>query len=92
MLVKYVRNKKNQRVGVVVAVSATQIGWSTCNFKMGDRFDKKRGREIAIGRAWKEEYERVDIYEVPFSVRWDVVEMTLRAGSYFKNLKKIGGV
>ncbi len=90
MLVKYARNRKNQRIGVIVAISATQIGWSMCNFKMGDRFDRDRGKKIAIARAWKEKYRTQDINQVPHSIRWEVINMVLRACSYFKNLKNIG--
>ena len=49
MLVKYVRDDKNHRIGVVVAMNKTQIGWSRCNKK--DKFDKLRGLGIAINRA-----------------------------------------
>lgn len=56
MLIKYVRNKERQRIGVVVAIDRNRIGWSKCNFSMGDRFDKERGKYIAQKRAEKYVY------------------------------------
>jgi hypothetical protein len=50
MIFEYVRNKKRQRIGVVVALDKTSIGWSACNIKK-DRFDKELGLKIAMGRA-----------------------------------------
>ena len=50
MLISYVRNPdNNERIGVIVAISVDNIGWSQCNKK--DKFDKERGKEIALGRA-----------------------------------------
>lgn len=48
MLVQYVR-RNGQPCGCVVALDRNVIGWSECNPR--DRFCKKRGKEIAIGRA-----------------------------------------
>jgi len=61
MLFKYVRGKNNQRVGVVVALSRHQLGWSKCNFKMGDKFDQKRCMDIAIERAKREKYSLTNL-------------------------------
>lgn len=49
MLIKYVRDGENNRVGVVVATGSSKIGWSLCN-KL-DRFDRKKGLMIAEARA-----------------------------------------
>ena len=57
MLVKYVRNKSGQRIGVVVAVDKNRIGWSKCNFSKGDKFDKERGKYIALKRAEKYKFQ-----------------------------------
>jgi hypothetical protein len=56
MLVKYLREETNDGTkgkpfGVVVAIDEGVIGYSICNPK--DRWDKKRGIEIAVGRAMK---------------------------------------
>jgi len=50
MLVSYVRNKKREKIGVVVAIYRDQVGWSLCRTKL-DRFDKDLGLRIAYGRA-----------------------------------------
>lgn len=56
MLLKYVKNRKGQRIGVVLAIGKDKIGWSKCNFSMGDKFDREKGRDIALGRAEKYNY------------------------------------
>lgn len=54
MITQYVRDTNNNPVGVVVAseVSSNKwaIGWSACNVKKGDVFDKVKGKEIAYRR------------------------------------------
>lgn len=54
-------NKNDEIISVVVATDKNQIGWAQCNKKM-DTFTKKRGLEVAIGRALKYEYSELDIY------------------------------
>ena len=49
MLVEYVRNNKNQPIGVVVAVGKDQVGWSEKHSK--DKWNKELGIKIAYGRA-----------------------------------------
>ena len=49
MLIRYVKNEKGNRVGVVVATGAFKIGWSLCN-KL-DKWDRKKGLMIAEARA-----------------------------------------
>ena len=56
MLVKYVKDKRGQRVGVVVAIAKDRIGWSKCNFSKGDQFNKEWGKMIAKRRAEKHVY------------------------------------
>ena len=51
MLVKYVRLPDRTPIGVVCAIGRDIVGWSQCNFKKGDRFSKKLGIKIAVGRA-----------------------------------------
>jgi len=57
MLIKYVRDKNHRRIGVVVAIDKNRIGWSKCNFSMGDKFNKDRGKFIAKKRAEKYIYD-----------------------------------
>ena len=55
MLVEFVRDKNGHRVGVVVAVGSETVGWSAYNTKVermvGNKFDRKRAIDIAMGRA-----------------------------------------
>ncbi len=89
-LVQYVRNRKNQKIGVVVATDKERLGWSLCC--KTDRFDKERGLQIAIGRATKFEMKHLDSmyqYEhyktaVPDSVRPTIIKVLKRAKVYYK--------
>ena len=86
MLVKYVRDKKGQRIGVVVAIDKDKIGWSKCNFSKGDKFDKKRGRYIAEKRAEKYIYtwpRFLGVHRVPRVLHEDFLNMVERADNYF---------
>ena len=47
----YVRNDNNQPIGVVVPTGRNQIGYSVCNVKKGDKFNKLFGYDIAVGRS-----------------------------------------
>lgn len=53
MILQYVRDKKRRRVGVVVALSPTQIGWSRYSKKEKRKFDPEEALAIAKGRALK---------------------------------------
>ena len=79
----YIYNKKNQRVGVVVAKvddnPLVGIGWSKCNTSLGDRFDRERGLKIALGRADFRDKN------YPRSVAPYIEQMAVRATKYFKN-------
>ena len=82
----YVRNDKNQKVGVVVARSFETdpkvfIGYSKCNSTL-EEFDKERGLEIAFDRAEKS-YLRENFYP-PVSMIPDIKKMIERAKKYFK--------
>jgi hypothetical protein len=54
---EYVYNRKRQPVGVWAAApfatdsSKVFIGFSLCNVKAGDKFDKNRGYAIAVNRS-----------------------------------------
>ena len=56
MIYQHVRDNNNNPVGYMVAVetspSIIQIGVSLYNPK--DKWDRDRGRQIALGRAWKD--------------------------------------
>lgn len=94
MLIEYVKNKQNKRVGVVVALNSKDIGqpnigWSRCNWR--DKFDKKKALSIAIGRAEKRpllsdnSYMQEDIMcLVPSSMVEAIEKMRVRMKKYFK--------
>ena len=56
---EYIYDKRRQLKGVWVAAPTLSepnevgIGWALCNNKLGDKFDKRRGISIALGRASK---------------------------------------
>lgn len=90
MIVQYLRNNKNHRVGVLVAVKFENrilYGWSlACKL---DKFDRDRGIEIAKGRALasdvkdrKEEDER----KIPHQVLKEMPEFQKRAERYYKDV------
>jgi hypothetical protein len=83
IICQYVNDRKGRRVGCVVGVGRGQIGWSLCNLKSGDRFDKETARNLAIGRAVSNPV--ADFNEVPQSLR-KVVRYFVsdRSVKYFK--------
>lgn len=91
MLVEYVRNKENRKVGVVVALDDHSIGWSKIresNFYKGryvniDKFDKKRALEIAVGRAVMADTRPSKVVP-PANVQVVIDKMKERAAAYFK--------
>lgn len=78
MIFEYVRDKRNNKVGVVVAISSCHIGWSACNIKKHDHFDKDMGFKIAKGRA---EY---NIFPAPRKIQPTFFKMVDRAKRYFR--------
>ena len=82
----YVLDKKDQRIGVLAATSndlhpdAVYIGWSLCNFSLGDRFDPKRGVQIAYERSSK-----CSIAPFPMSLNDRYDAFKFRCEKYFKD-------
>lgn len=76
-LLKYVKGKFGKRIGVVVAVDSNKVGWSKLNRR--DRWDKVKGINIALGRAFNGSKVRV-----PDSIKKDVSLIEERAKKYFK--------
>ena len=88
---KYIRNKKNQRVGVMVAVEQGDryaIGVSLCATTRGDRFDPKLGQEVATIRAVKSLNEGVS-RPVPQSVEDQYAYYRGECERYYKGDKTI---
>ena len=84
MLVKYHRDKHSRPIGVLVAINigeSFRIGWSLCCKK--DVFNKKRAKEIAIGRAQYYTIEDVE-KSCPQTLRKAFAEMCKRACKYYK--------
>ena len=70
----YLRNRKRERVGVVLATK-DGIGWSKCAVKKGDKFDRNTGIEIALVRAREVSVNLKDKeIEVPANMPDDVVK------------------
>jgi hypothetical protein len=87
-MVQYIRNKKRQRVGVMVAVedkieNRIMIGFSKCNMPL-DCFDKYQGRNIAIGRAitWDAVHRN---YKIPHSIIEPLKGFIARCKLYYKD-------
>lgn len=82
----YILDKKHQRIGVFAATTnelypnEVFIGWSKCNESAGDRFDSKRGVEIAYERSRK-----CSIAPTPFSMQHRYEAFRYRCQKYFKN-------
>jgi hypothetical protein len=92
-LVMYVRNRKRQKIGVVIAVSVpvpdnaphhiVKLGWSLCRQRSrtnpGDEFDKVFGVNKARGRAIQ-----CGIGKRPHSVQKLIPQMVQQAQKYFQ--------
>lgn len=90
MLTQFVRDRKGQPRGMVVATvidNTIRFGWSFANTKAGDRFDKCKAITIALGRAengWGPKTK------VPVSTVKVLNKMYTRATSYYKNVPVFG--
>lgn len=87
MLTQFVRDRKGQPRGMVIATvidNEIRFGWSYTNTKAGDRFNKSRAIQIALGRAEVGMGYRV---RIPHAVNKVYARMTPRAFNYFKPVK-----
>lgn len=88
-LIKYIRNKKGQPRGVVVALRDNDevlYGYSLCN--PIDRWDRHEALERAINRAMERDYE---IPTAPNTIKQILEEydnLSKRAVKYFKDLPR----
>ena len=86
VIFQYVRNRRNQKVGVVAAVKRSDdtvgFGFSLCAKNKGDKFNPVTALNIAIGRAENFPHFKAD---VPHSVMEDWRIIYDRAVRYFKN-------
>jgi len=88
MLIRYIRDRKNRKVGVVVALDADRVGWSMCHTTAGDKFDREKGLKIAIGRAEHRPVSIINVlsWDIPSSIRMELLSMLERAGRYFQGV------
>lgn len=83
---EYVRDRHNNRVGVILALknksdNTVTFGWSLC--KKSDQFSRDVGIGIAINRALK--FDRHPLLRIPHSMKQHFETFRKRAGKYFKN-------
>ena len=99
ILIEYIRKPKiknglvvcNDPIGVVIATGPGIIGWSICNTKAGDKFNKSQGIDIALVRAnssWVMDDSSLDNYyhTVPmgYGIEEKLEKMIARSITYFK--------
>lgn len=88
-LIRYIRNKKGQPRGVVVALRDNDevcYGYSICN--PIDPWNKHKGLKIAVARALAREYELPQAENTTKQIREGYVNLSKRAVNYFKDLPK----
>ena len=85
---QYVRNRRRQKVGVVVAVkrhdNTIGFGYSLCAVNLGDKFNPELALNIALGRA--EAFPHF-ADEIPSSVENDWSQILHRSERYFKDVE-----
>jgi hypothetical protein len=83
-LVQYVRLKRGSRKGEprgVVVATANGVGWSHCNVKAGDTFNRQVGIAIARTRSIRGTPANSNI---PHDVMPVIEKMSIRRQQYFK--------
>lgn len=91
VIFQYVRNRRRQKVGIVVAVKRNDnkvgLGYSLCATNRGDKFNPELALNIALGRA--ENFPNFDGL-IPESVEKDWSEIYHRSERYFKDAEIAG--
>lgn len=82
MLVKFIKDKSNNKIGCVVAVDRSRIGVSLLNPK--DKFNKEVARNLAAGRALSGTSPNITSEKKTKLVSGEVAKMAGRAYVYFK--------
>jgi hypothetical protein len=88
---EYVKNGKNQKVGILVAQrygKTVSIGWSKTNFKSGDGFKKEDGLKIARERLLKRNLVKPVV--IPQIIERNIHQFMVRCARYFKDTYTIG--
>lgn len=89
----YYYNRKGQMVGVFAAAATKfldnyyAIGWSLCNTKSGDLFNKNLAKKIAYDRAVMSCNSKI-----PTSMQEEYLTFSKIAAKYFKDKKFIGNI
>jgi hypothetical protein len=92
MLRQYVRDKQGRPCGVVVSDKLSgeiYFGYSLCNTKKGDKYNREKGLEIAIGRLRSRKMPFSDYFEdiVPQTIINTLEQIKDRSFRYFCNKK-----
>ena len=88
-LIRYIRNKKGQPRGVIVALRDNNevcYGYSICN--PIDPWNKHKGLKIAVARALAREYELHKAENTTKHILEGYTNLSKRAVNYFKDLPK----
>lgn len=91
VLIKYVRDRKKNPVGVVTAFvhnDDIHYGWSLVNRKAGDRWNREYGLNLAVSRGEPLTQIALDALgnKIPQSVSKELTNMVYRAKSYFHQI------
>jgi hypothetical protein len=78
-LMKYIKDKQGQRIGVVVSNQRNSVGYSLVHIGP-DRFDPDLGLTIARGREMK----GFDFNKVPVKAQGEINRMLDRSKRYFR--------
>ena len=88
ILKKYIRNSKNQPVGVAIARregETVHYGFSLCNTRL-DQWSKEKGTKIAIARSHAPTYQLPKVRERESAVLDAYEDLEHRALKYFKDI------
>ena len=89
-LIRYIRNKKGQPRGVVVALRDNNevcYGYSICN--PIDPWNKHKGLKIAVARALAREYELPQAENTTKQILEGYTNLSNRALNYFKDIEEV---
>lgn len=90
-LFEYIRMRrggKDIKVGVIAATrvkDTIKIGWSKCNFKVGDKFNRCKGVDTAFDRA----EGRIPMSAAPLGDHTQIRQFAARCVRYFKGAKSL---
>lgn len=96
---EYIRRRhhgKTHKVGVILGIfdgKAVKIGWSKCNVRIGDKFDKQVGLKLALNRALNRALpsplpKKITV-PTPDCIRHQIRNFGARCAKYFKGANKI---